>query len=69
MQCPPTLRIVHLEHAVVDGDIPLLDRWGTPLLFGPGSIHVAHTPIEYIDVAELEASVDAYIHIVRSLLA
>jgi acetylornithine deacetylase len=25
-------------------DIPLLDRWGTPLLFGPGSIHVAHTP-------------------------
>ena len=24
-------------------DIPLLDRWGTPL-FGPGSIHVAHTP-------------------------
>lgn len=50
-------------------DIPLLDRWGTPLLFGPGSIHVAHTPIEYIDVAELEASVDAYVRIVRTLLA
>ena len=27
-------------------DIPLLDRWGTPLLFGPGSIRVAHTPDE-----------------------
>ncbi len=50
-------------------DIPLLDRWGTPLLFGPGSIHVAHTPIEYIDVAELEASVGAYERIVRILLA
>lgn len=50
-------------------DIPLLDRWGTPLLFGPGSIHVAHTPLEYIDVAELEASVDAYVRIIRTLLA
>ena len=50
-------------------DIPLLDRWGTPLLFGPGSIHVAHTPIEYVDVAELEASVGAYERIVRILLA
>ena len=50
-------------------DIPLLDRWGIPLLFGPGSIHVAHTPIEYIDVVELEASVGAYERIVRTLLA
>lgn len=50
-------------------DIPLLDRWGTPLLFGPGSIHVAHTPLEYIDVVELEASVGAYERIVRTLLA
>jgi acetylornithine deacetylase len=50
-------------------DIPLLGRWGTPLLFGPGSIHVAHTPDEYIDVNELRAAVDAYERIVRSLLA
>jgi acetylornithine deacetylase len=50
-------------------DIPLLDRWGTPLLFGPGSISVAHTTGEYIDVAELQASVDAYERIVRTLLA
>ncbi len=41
-------------------DIPLLGRWGTPLLFGPGSIHVAHTPDEFIDVEELRAAVDAY---------
>lgn len=50
-------------------DIPLLGRWGTPLLFGPGSIHVAHTPHEFIDVNELRAAVGAYETIVRSLLA
>jgi acetylornithine deacetylase len=50
-------------------DIPLLNRWGTPLLFGPGSIHVAHTPDEYIDVGELRAAVDSYERIVRTLLA
>jgi acetylornithine deacetylase len=49
-------------------DIPLLDRWGTPLLFGPGSIHVAHTPDEHIDIPELEAAVDAYDRILRTLL-
>ncbi|MBI2408430.1 MAG: M20/M25/M40 family metallo-hydrolase [Gemmatimonadetes bacterium] len=50
-------------------DIPLLPRWGTPLLFGPGSIHVAHTPDEFIAVDELRASVDTYERLVRTLLA
>lgn len=50
-------------------DIPLLSRWGTPLLFGPGSIHVAHTPDEHIRLDELRASVDAYERIARQLLA
>ncbi|HEY0241892.1 MAG TPA: M20/M25/M40 family metallo-hydrolase [Gemmatimonadaceae bacterium] len=50
-------------------DIPLLSRWGTPLLFGPGSIHVAHTPDEHIAIEELRASVDAYERIARQLLA
>jgi acetylornithine deacetylase len=50
-------------------DIPLLSRWGTPLLFGPGSIHVAHTTDEFIDVKELRASVDAYQRIVRAVLS
>jgi len=50
-------------------DIPLLSRWGTPLLFGPGSIHVAHTPDEFIDVNELRASVESYEKIARYLLA
>ena len=50
-------------------DIPLLGNWGTPLLFGPGSIHVAHTPDEYVDIGELRTSVDAYERLVRTLLA
>ncbi len=49
-------------------DIPLLGNWGKPLLFGPGSIHVAHTPDEYIEEAELRASVDSYILLVQQLL-
>lgn len=50
-------------------DIPLLDRWGTPLLFGPGSISVAHTPDEFVDVRELRDAVDAYRRMVHALLA
>jgi acetylornithine deacetylase len=50
-------------------DIPLLGRWGTPVMFGPGSIHVAHTPDESIDVNELRAAVGAYETIVKSLLS
>src|SRR5450759_5094596 len=50
-------------------DIPLLSNWGEPLLFGPGSIHVAHTPDEYIDVEALRASVDTYEKLAKILLA
>jgi acetylornithine deacetylase/succinyl-diaminopimelate desuccinylase-like protein len=49
-------------------DVPLLTNWGTPLLFGPGSIHVAHTPDEFISVTELRSSVNHYERLVRSLL-
>jgi acetylornithine deacetylase len=50
-------------------DIPFLGAWGQPLLFGPGSIHRAHTADEYIDMAEQQAAVDAYVRIARALLA
>jgi acetylornithine deacetylase len=50
-------------------DIPLLTKWGRPLMFGPGSIHVAHTPDEFISVDELRKAVDAYERIVRTLLS
>ena len=49
-------------------DVPFLTRWGAPLLFGPGSIHVAHTSDEFVDVGELKASVGAYERLTRSLL-
>jgi acetylornithine deacetylase len=41
-------------------DVPFLDRWGTPLLFGPGSILVAHTSQEHVELPELEAAIDGY---------
>lgn len=50
-------------------DIPLLTNWGKPLLFGPGSIHVAHTPDEYIEERELRESVDSYVQLVQHLLS
>jgi acetylornithine deacetylase len=50
-------------------DIPALTNWGTPLLFGPGSIHVAHTTGEYIEKSQLHAAVDLYCTIAKRLLA
>jgi acetylornithine deacetylase len=49
-------------------DIPLLAAWGQPLLFGPGSIHVAHTADEFVSIAELHAAVDHYVSIAKHLL-
>ena len=49
-------------------DIPYLDRWGKPLLFGPGSILDAHTEHERIKKSELERAVELYKQLVRMLL-
>src|SRR4030095_92419 len=49
-------------------DIPLLTRWGTPLLLGPGSIHVAHTDDEHVSVDELQEAVELYERIARQVL-
>jgi acetylornithine deacetylase len=49
-------------------DVPLLDRWGQPLLFGPGSVVDAHTETDHVEIAELEAAVLAYERIARALL-
>jgi acetylornithine deacetylase len=49
-------------------DIPFLTRWGQPLLFGPGSIHVAHTAEEFVSIADLHAAVGHYVTIARELL-
>jgi acetylornithine deacetylase len=50
-------------------DIPVLSpAWGVPFLFGPGSIHVAHTLEEKISKSELLAAVDTYVQMTRMLL-
>ena len=49
-------------------DIPFLSAWGQPLLFGPGSIHVAHTAHEFLSISELHAAVDSYVTIAKGLL-
>jgi acetylornithine deacetylase len=50
-------------------DIPKLSNWGEPLLLGPGSIHVAHTPQEKLAKRELREAVDLYIKVAKELLA
>jgi acetylornithine deacetylase len=50
-------------------DIPFLTGWGTPLLVGPGSIHVAHTDAEHITRPELLEGVNVYVALARRLLA
>jgi acetylornithine deacetylase len=49
-------------------DVPLLDRWGQPLLFGPGSVLDAHTDADHVAIAELDSAVLAYERIARALL-
>ena len=46
-------------------DIPALTNWGTPYLFGPGSIHVAHRDDEFVAIDELRSAVSAYQVIAR----
>jgi acetylornithine deacetylase len=50
-------------------DIPWLSNWGEPLLLGPGSIHVAHTPHERVAKKELLEAVELYVRVAKQLLA
>ncbi len=50
-------------------DVPELSNWGTPYLFGPGSIHVAHTDHEFISIEELRAAVGAYERLAGAAMA
>jgi acetylornithine deacetylase len=50
-------------------DIPFLSNWGTPLLYGPGSIHVAHTDNEHVKIADLNRAVNDYAALAKYLLA
>jgi acetylornithine deacetylase len=49
-------------------DVPMLTRWGTPLLVGPGSIHVAHTDHEHLAIDEMVAAIQLYESLVKQLI-
>jgi acetylornithine deacetylase len=73
------LRVAPVRLHAVDGiptnvfpfttDVPLLDRWGTPLLYGPGSFLLAHTDREHLSIPELELAIDHYQQLARACLA
>jgi acetylornithine deacetylase len=50
-------------------DVPSLDRWGRPLLLGPGSILLAHTAEERVRKDELSEAVEIYRKLVLELKA
>ncbi len=50
-------------------DIPFLDKWGAPLLIGPGSVEEAHTDHEHVRISELADAVDRYERLAKHLLA
>jgi acetylornithine deacetylase len=72
-----TLEIPFIRFRAIEGlptmvaafttDVPWLGNWGEPLLLGPGSIHVAHTPHEKLAKKELLAAVDLYAEVARQL--
>lgn len=72
--CIPAVRmeaIGGLETSVVafTTDIPeFKGAWGKPLLYGPGSIHFAHTDQERVPKRELTDAIQVYQRIARQLL-
>jgi acetylornithine deacetylase len=73
--CIPAMSLEKVEGLATSvvsftADIPVFNgAWGKPLLIGPGSIHVAHTPDERISKRELTDAVGIYSKIVKQLLA
>jgi acetylornithine deacetylase len=69
----PFKRLRHLEGlptmvAAFTTDVPWLTNWGEPLLLGPGSIHVAHTPHEKLSKRELAEAIDLYVQVAQRLV-
>jgi acetylornithine deacetylase len=70
--------LVRLRELAIDGvetavfpfttDVPFLTNWGEPLLFGPGSILVAHTDHEHLALSDLAMAIDRYVELVRACL-
>ncbi|HEY4049009.1 MAG TPA: M20/M25/M40 family metallo-hydrolase [Acidobacteriaceae bacterium] len=69
----PFVRMKHVQGletmvAAFTTDIPALSNWGEPLLLGPGSIHVAHTPGEKLAKKELLDAVELYAEVAGRLV-
>ena len=72
------VRVPPMRLATIDGfptsvvayatDVPVLSSWGTPYLFGPGSINVAHRDDEHVEIKELHAAIEAYERLVLAAL-
>jgi acetylornithine deacetylase len=72
------VRVPPMRLATIDGfptsvvayatDVPVLSAWGTPYLFGPGSINVAHRDDEHVEIEELHAAIAAYERLVLAAL-
>jgi acetylornithine deacetylase len=75
----PVLEVPAVRMHVVDGfetttfpyatDVPVLTRWGKPLLLGPGSIHVAHTDEEHLAIDEQQQAIALYHQLAMTLLS
>jgi len=70
----PFMRFRHIAGlpsmvAAFTTDVPWLTAWGEPLLLGPGSIHVAHTPHEKLAKRELQEAIDLYVDVARRLVS
>ena len=72
----PMVRLTHVSIDDVESaafpfttDVPFLDRWGVPLLFGPGSFLVAHTDREHVRLTELHSAVGRYARLIEACLA
>jgi acetylornithine deacetylase len=72
------VRVPPMRLATIDGfptsvvayatDVPVLSSWGTPYLFGPGTINVAHRDDEHVEIEELHAAIEAYERLVLAAL-
>jgi acetylornithine deacetylase len=65
MHVPPGFETAGFPYTT---DISALGNWGTPLLLGPGSIHVAHTDEESLSIEEQAAAVELYVRLARAVM-
>jgi acetylornithine deacetylase len=63
---PQVLKVPPGENSIVVGygsDVPHLRPLGEPLMYGPGSIHLAHTDNEHVTLADLETARQKYVQL------